>query len=246
MDWSDDAILLSWRPFSETAAIVMVLTREHGRHAGLVPGGVGKAARAALQPGNRLKVVWKARLAEQLGRLTWELTSASGTVWLDDALRLAGVSAACAMAEAALPERAPHPGAFAGFSALLDAFGEEAWPSLYAHWELGLLREAGYSLDLTRCAVTGATEDLAYVSPRSGRAVSRQAAGPFRDRLLRLPRFLLDRSSGSPRDVADALVLTAYFFERHVLGPHGRGLPPARTRLLDRLLACPTGTPGLE
>jgi DNA repair protein RecO (recombination protein O) len=152
-------------------------------------------------------------------------------------MRLAGLSAACAMTEATMPEREPHQGAYDGLAALLSNLGEEQWPSLYAHWELGLLRELGYSLDLSSCAATGRTDDLAYVSPRSGRAVGREAGEPYRDRLLPLPSFLLDRSFGSRPAVVAALALTGFFFEHHVLGPHGRSLPPARSRLVDRLQA---------
>ena len=200
----------------------------------MIRGGGGKAARGALQPGNRLHVAWKARLAEHLGTFTWELAESSGIAWLDDPLRLAGVVAACALAEIALPERVPQPGIFAGLIALFDHLSGEDWPSLYVHWELGVLAELGFGLDLSRCAATGQAEDLAYVSPRSGRAVSRSAGEPYRERLLVLPRFLLDRTAGSDQDVVVGLALTGHFLERHVLAPQGGTLPPARARLLDR------------
>lgn len=237
MEWSDEGIVLSLRPHGETGAVATVLTREHGRHAGLVHGGGAKAARAALQAGNHLQVRWTARLSEQLGRFSWELAAASGSVWLNDPLRLAGLSSACALADLCLPEREPHKPVFEGLSALIGALADDGWPGLYVHWELGVLGELGYRLDLASCAATGETGDLVYVSPRSGRAVSRSAGEPYRDRLLPLPSFLLDRSVGDRQAVVDGLILTGYFLERHVLRPQGRGLPPARSRLVDRLLA---------
>lgn len=237
MDWTDDGILLSLRRHGETGAVATLLTREHGRHAGLVHGGAGKVARAALQTGNRLLVTWKARLSEQLGSFTWELSGAFGSRWLDDPLRLAGLSAACAMAEVCLPEREPHQVTFDGLAAMIRALNDEDWPSLYVHWELGLLGELGFSLDLSCCAASGVTEGLSYVSPRSGRAVSRTAGVPYHDKLLALPAFLLDASVGDRRAVVEGLTLTGYFLERHVLSPQGKGLPAARSRLVDRLLA---------
>ncbi|PKU25541.1 DNA repair protein RecO [Telmatospirillum siberiense] len=237
MDWTDEGILLSLRRHGETGAVATLLTRKHGRHAGLIHGGAGKAARAALQTGNRLQVTWAARLSEQLGRFSWELAGASGSVWLHDPLRLAGVSAACALSDLCLPEREPHRAVYEGLAAVIEGLAGQDWPSLYVRWELGLLAELGYSLDLTSCAASGATEDLVYVSPRSGRAVSRAAGQVYHARLLPLPGFLLDDSSGDRQAVIDGLSLTGYFLERHVLAPQGRGLPPARSRLVDRLLA---------
>lgn len=237
MDWTDEGILLSLRRHGETGAVATLLSRDHGRHAGLVHGGAGKVARAALQTGNRFQVTWAARLSEQLGRFSWELTDASGSRWLHDPLRLACVSAACALTELCLPEREPHRAVFDGLSSVIKALADEDWPGLYVRWELGLLAELGFGLDLTTCAASGVSEDLAYVSPRSGRAVSRAAGRAYHDRLLPLPAFLLDGGAGDQKAVIDGLSLTGYFLERHVLAPQGRGVPPARSRLVDRLLA---------
>jgi DNA repair protein RecO (recombination protein O) len=237
MDWTDEGILLSLRPHGETGAVANLLTREHGRHAGLVHGGSGKAARAALQTGNRLQVTWKARLSEHLGGFSWELAGAFGSAWLHDPLRLAGLSAACALAELCLPEREPHRATFDGLAAVIRGLNDDDWPSLYVQWELGLLGELGYSLDLSCCAASGVTEELSYVSPRSGRAVSRTAGAAYHDKLLPLPGFLLDASSGDRHAVIDGLILTGHFLERHVLAPRGKRLPPARSRLVDRLKA---------
>jgi DNA repair protein RecO (recombination protein O) len=235
MQWTDDAILLSLRRHGETSAVASLLTAAHGRHAGLARGGLAKTARGALQPGNRLLVRWQARLAENLGALSWELEEATGTRWLDDPLRLAGLAAACAMADAVLPEREPHPGAFARLAALLQALAGGSWPGYFVQWELGLLAELGYGLDLSACAVTGGVDDLAFVSPKSGRAVSAAAAEPYRARLLPLPAFLLAGTAATPAEVMEGLALTGYFLERHVLGPQSRRLPAARSRLVDRL-----------
>lgn len=235
MEWTDQGILLTLRRHGESSVIVTLLTQQHGRHAGLIRGGTGKASRGALQPGNRLLVTWKARLAEHLGLITWDILTPHGTRWLDDPRRLAGLSAACAMAEATLPEQEPIPAAHDGLAALLESLAEDDWPSLYVQWELGLLAELGYGLDLTRCAATGATDHLVYVSPRSGRAVSAAAGEPYHDRLLPLPRFLLAPQPASQTDVLDGLRLTGHFLERRVLAPHGRSLPPARARMVQRL-----------
>ncbi len=237
MHWTDEAILLSARPHGESALLVTLLTREHGRHAGLVAGGQSKRHRATWQPATLLDIKWTARLTEHLGTVGGEARTAYAARWLDDPARLGGVSAVCAVAEACLPERVPHSAAFAGLLALLNRFGEDHWPSLYAHWELGLLGELGFGLDLSVCAATGSVEDLVYVSPKTGRAVSRGAGEVYRDRMLALPSFLREGITLDSAEVAEALALTGFFLERHVLAPHGKALPAARSRLVDRLRA---------
>lgn len=238
MEWSDEGVVLSARKHGETSAIVHLLTRAHGRHAGLVRGGAGRRARGVLQPGNEVAARWRARLAEHLGTYTVELERERASALMDDALRLAGLSAACAVAQVALPEREPHAPLYEGFRALLDALEHSpAWAAVYVRWEVELLKELGFGLDLSRCAVTGAREDLAYVSPRSGRAVSADAAEPYRGKLLKLPGFLL-ASQGGPggaAEIADGLALTGHFLERHVLGPARARPPAARTRLVERI-----------
>ena len=238
MQWTDVAIVLSARKHGETAAIVNLLTREHGRHAGLVRGGAGRRARGVLQPGNQVAATWRARLSEHLGTLVCELERARAAALMDDAPRLAAMRSACAIAEASLPERAPHRAVFDGTLDLLDAMaGAPGWRLDYVRWELGLLAELGYGLDLSACAATGATECLTYVSPRTGRAVSEEAARPYRNRLLRLPRFLIDRAveDAEAAEVAAGLSLTGYFLERQAMAPHGAALPPARARFIATL-----------
>lgn len=237
MEWTDEAIVIASRRHGETSSVMTVLTREQGRHAGLVRGGAGKRARGALQPGNRLEVTWKARLAEQLGTFAWELKAADGTRWLGDGARLAAISSACALVEATLPEREAHPEAYAALATLLDGLGASGWASDYVRWELGLLTELGYGLDLSRCAATGRNDDLAFVSPRTGRAVSLSAGEPYRDKLLAMPTFLGIDRVGTAAEIAAGLDLTGHFLDRWVFAAIGKRLPPARARLVAALKA---------
>jgi DNA repair protein RecO (recombination protein O) len=250
IEWTDEAIVLSARRHGETAAIVSLLTRGHGRHAGLVHGGAGRRARGVYEPGNRVTAAWRARLSEHLGHFTCELVESRAAALLDDALRLAGLSAATALVDAALPEREPHGRVFDSLDRLLDrlcATGPAArWPAQYVRFELDLLSDLGFGLDLSRCAVTGRADDLTFVSPKTGRAVSAAAAEPYCDRLLPLPAFLTSRGADAAitADVVLAgLRLTAYFLEQHAFahqpapGVAGR-LPAARDRLV-RLLQRP-------
>lgn len=237
MEWSDDGIVLSARKHGESAAVVSVLTAEHGRHAGLVRGGASSRMRGVLEPGNRLRVTWRARLEEHLGSfIQCDMVANASAVLLDDPLRLAALQAMCAVAEAALPERECHHAVYRGMLELLAALGGNVWAGRYVRWELALLADLGFGLDLSECAATGSNDNLTYVSPKSGRAVSASAGEPYRDRLLALPGFLL--TAGSEPGVGEitaGLFLTGYFLDLHVLAPHGRMLPPARGRLVDRL-----------
>ena len=238
--WTDEGIVLSARKHGESAAIVNLLTEGHGRHAGLVRGGAGKRARGIYEPGNRVRAAWKARLEEHLGNYTCELLQASAAEWLDDPMRLAGLSAVCAVAEAALPEREPHPETYVRLSEFIAGLGREDWLKSYVLWERDLLADMGFGLDLSECAGGGGAADLAYVSPKSGRAVSRAAGETYKDKLLALPVFLLDdpargaESENPAGEVADGLKLTGYFLERHAFIHDARGVPPARTRLVAR------------
>ena len=237
MDWNEEGIVLSARKHGETSAIVTLLTRGRGVHAGLVRGGSGKRKRGDLQPGNRVSAHWRGRLTEHLGSYTCELVLGYAATLFDDADSLAGLSAALAVTESALPEREEHPAVFDGLMVLLGSLETPDWPTLYVKWELGLLGELGFGLDLQPCAATGIAEDLAYVSPKSGRAVSVSAAEPYLKSLLVLPPFLLDKGgAGSPEEIVDGMILTGYFLDRHVFGHsrHGKS-PQARQRLFDRL-----------
>jgi len=239
MEWSDSAIVLASRPHGENGVILELLTRAHGRHLGLVRGGTSRRVRPALQPGNTLDVVWRGRLAEHLGSYHAELATARAGALMEGRDSLAGLNAFAATCAAALPERQPYMPVFVAGEVLLDAMAatEAAhWLPLYARWEAGLLEALGFGLDLSECAATGATEDLAYVSPRSGRAVSRAGAGVYAERLFRLPSFLTGAAADpSPEETRAALRLTGHFLNARVLEPHGAAMPQARIRL-DSLL----------
>lgn len=236
MDWTDHGIVLASRPHGENGLVVNLLTAAHGRHAGFIHGGMSRRARPVWQAGNVVEVEWRARLAEQLGNYTGELREPHAAKVMDSATELAGLSSACSIVDDALPEREPHPAMYEGFHAFLTVLGHPGWPAIYVRLELGLLQELGFGLDLEKCAATGVTEDLAYVSPKTGRAVSRAAAAPYVDKLLPLAGFL--STGGLPADHAElrqGLDLTGYFLERHVFWPHNKPLPPARARLIESL-----------
>ncbi|MBW8270511.1 DNA repair protein RecO [Caldovatus aquaticus] len=246
MEWRAPAIVLGARPFGEGGAVVTLLTEEHGRHAGLVRGGFSRTQRAVWQPGNLVEARWVARLAEQLGALSGELIHPAAALALDDPLALALLASACAVAEGALPEREPHPRAFRGLLALIGRLGEGAATALpdYVRWEVELLAELGYGLDLTRCAATGTTEDLVWVSPRTGRAVCAAAGAPYAERLLPLPAFLLGQGPSGPGDWLAGLRLTGHFLGKDAYGHHHRPLPAARGLLLDRVAALTASATG--
>jgi DNA repair protein RecO (recombination protein O) len=235
LEWSDDAIVLEARPHGESGAVVSLLTERHGRHVGFVRGGQGRQMRPVLQPGNGVAATWSARLAEHIGNLTLELTAATAARWLDDRRRLAVLAAATAVCDRALPEREPHPATYRGLLALIRALEGEHWPEAYVQWELMLLQDLGYGLDLERCAAGGANDRLAYVSPKTGRAVSLAAGEPYAERLLPLPGFLVGRGGGGPEEVAQGLSLTAFFLAKNVFSPQDRDLPSARKRLTEAL-----------
>ncbi|MBK1659062.1 DNA repair protein RecO [Paracraurococcus ruber] len=240
MEWQGPAIVLDARPLGESGAVVSLLTEAQGRHAGLARGGASRAQAPVWQRGNLVEARWVARLAEQLGSLTGELVHPAAALALDDPLALALLNAACAVAEAALPEREPYPRCFQGLLSLVARLGEGAAALLpdLVRWEAALLAELGYGLDLARCAVTGAADDLVWVSPRTGRAVSAAAGEPWRHRLLPLPRYLLGQWGGEgPAEWLAGLRLTGHFLARDVLGDRPGGLPQARALLQDRVAA---------
>ena len=238
IEWSDEGVVLEVRPHGEDSSILSLLTREHGRHAGIVRGAQSNKSRGVYQSGNALSATWKARLAEHLGSYTCEPIHLNAAAVLDDPLKLAGLTAACAVAETSLPEREPHPRVYDGLTALLDAMQSpdlgDLWVAVYVRWEIGVLADLGYGLDLETCAATGRNDQLAYVSPRTGRAVSLAAGEPYRDKLLTLPRFLIGDGGGDPDDLFHGLTLSGFFLERHVFATHHRHPPPARNRFVER------------
>lgn len=235
MDWTDRGIVLSARKHGETSLIVQLLTERHGRHGGLVRGGASSRARGLYQPGNLLAVHWRARLSEHLGNFSCEMITSTAATLLDNGGKLAALSSAAALTETALAEREPHADVFESFSGLIEALAAAEWAPAYVQFELGLLASLGFGLDLERCAATGTNDNLAFVSPKTGRAVSLSAGEAWRDKLLALPRFLLAGEAPAPGDVGQGLALTGYFLERHVFAPHGKRLPAARLRLGERL-----------
>ena len=236
MEWKDDAIALAARPYGETGVILETLTRDHGRHLGLVHGGASRRLKSSVLAGNTLEVTWRARLSENLGTFSAELRRERAGALLESREALVGLNAFSEVARAAIPEREPHSTVFAAAEILLDAMTESDflhWGALYVRWEAVLLDELGFGLDLRSCAATGTTENLRYVSPKSGRAVSADAGLPYHSRLLSLPAFLLQSADAAPThaEIADGLRLTGYFLQERVLAPHHRPLPPARLRL---------------
>jgi DNA repair protein RecO (recombination protein O) len=237
MEFEDDAFVLSARAHGETGAIVELLTQQHGKYAAHVAGGASRRLKPFLQPGAQVIVRYRARVADQLGSASLEPMGEGPAALFDDRLALAGLAAAAAVAAGALPEREPHPGAYLAFEALSHALVHpDVWPAVFVRFEAGLLQELGFGLDLSKCAATGALDDLVYVSPRTGRAVSRAAGEPYKERMLALPPFMLGAQAGlGPGDVKAGLDLTAHFLEAYIFGPLNRPMPPARLWLLDRL-----------
>lgn len=238
MEWEAPGIVLAARPYGEGGALVTLLTEAHGSHRALARGGGSRAQASLWQQGNLVQARWVARLADQLGSLTGELVHAPAALAMDDPLALAILASACAVATGALPEREPHPAVFQGLVQLIARLPQGAGALTdFVHWEATLLTELGYGLDLVRCAVTGAESGLAWVSPRTGRAVAEAAAGEWRSRLLPLPGFLTGANTAGPADWRDGLRVTGHFLARDAFGHQHKPLPPARLRLIDQVEA---------
>lgn len=237
IEWRDTAMILAARPHGETSVILDVFTPEHGRHAGIVRGGTSRKMTPHLQPGGQVEVVWKARLDDHIGSFTVEPQRSRAAMVLTNRLALAGLNAVCALLALALPERDPQPSVYTRSTALLDLLGrDDIWPLAYLQWEFALLDASGFALDLSCCAITGTTENLIYVSPKSGRAVSGAAAGKWASRLLPLPPVLAGQGDASNADIVQALGTTGWFIENRLLASVGRrSMPAARDRLLDEL-----------
>ncbi|WP_101065597.1 DNA repair protein RecO [Roseovarius salinarum] len=240
MEWRDEGILLSARRHGESAAIIEVFTPGRGRHAGVVRGGASRRMAPLLQPGAQLDLTWRARLEDHIGSFTTEVLRSRAAASMADRMTLAGLNAVTALLLFTLPEREAHPRLYARTEALLDLLDQrEVWPLAYLHWELALLEALGFGLDLSGCAVLGAqANDLSYVSPRTGRAVSRAGAGAWADRLLPLPPCLLGQGPAPDADIDAGLVTTGHFLHHHVAPQMGhRPLPEARQRFVARFKA---------
>ncbi len=232
MEWTDEGILLSAQPHGETSSIVTLLTAEHGRHAGMVAGGQGRRKSPLLQAGNHLMVRWRARLSDHLGSLTLELLAPTVAPWLGDREVLTLIASATAVTEASLPERQPMCALYAGLAALFALEEKALWGPSYVRWEMGLLQTLGYGLDMSCCALSGAKEGLAYISPRTGRAVTAEAAAPYIDKLLPLPGFMCGAPDWNDEDIMKGLDLTGYFLSHHVfIHPQNRRLVPVEGML---------------
>jgi DNA repair protein RecO (recombination protein O) len=236
MEWDAPAIILDVRPYGEGDAVATVMTQELGLHRGLARGGASRGKIATWQPGNMVQVQWTARLSDQLGSFTGEMIHAGAAAAMQEPMPLAMLTAVCAVAEGALPEREPLPRVFAGLLQLIPRLplGDPMLTEV-VQWELTVLSDLGYGLDLTACAVTGRTEGLTHVSPRTGRAVTDEGAGGWADRLLPLPGFLTSSAPPDPVGWRDGLRLTGHFLARDAFGHQHRPLPQARRMLYDRV-----------
>src|SRR5918911_143414 len=234
MQWSDEALVLGARRHGESAVILEVMTRGHGRHLGLVHGGRSKKLSPVLQPGNSVEAVWRARLDEHLGVFTVEAAEMRSARLIASPLALYGVGAMAALLRL-VPERDPHPALYDAAVGLADHLDDaDLAPALFVRFELALLAELGFGLDLTECAATGARENLEFVSPKSGRAVSGAAGAPYRDRLFSLPAFLHGGigTAPPPDEVRAGFALTEHFLRAHLFEARGQPLPEERARFV--------------
>lgn len=236
MEWRDEGLVLGVRRHGEQSVVLEAMTRAHGRHLGLVRGGRSPRLSATLQSGNTLGLVWRARLHEHLGAFGVEPMALRAGRLMASALALAGVNYLGALVRL-LPERDPHERVYEAATAIAESLDDRTLaPALVARFEAQMLAECGFALDLSCCAATGAREDLIYVSPKSGRAVSAEAGAPWRERLLPLPPFLregerVDKPPGA-EDLAGAFRTTGRFLERDLFAGRGELLAEARRAFL--------------
>jgi DNA repair protein RecO (recombination protein O) len=234
MQWIDEGVILGTRRHGETSLIVELMTFAHGRHLGLVRGGRSRKQQPMLQPGNSVSATWRARLDEHLGNYTMEATTQRAARLMEGPAGLYGIQAVAGLLRL-LPERDPHAELYQGLLAILDWLDDPiAAGAVLVRFEARMLEELGFGLDLERCAATGTTGELVYVSPKTGRAVSRAAGEPYNNRLLALPRFMVENGEAGPRpaDILAGFRLTGYFLARHVYEPRGLEAPDARARIL--------------
>lgn len=232
--WRDQGIVLSARAHGENGAIVSVLTENQGRHAGYVRGAHSGKMRGCLEVGSLVDVEWSARVSDSLGSFRLELVRSYSARIMSQSRPLMAMKAACALCDQGMPEREGHAGLFHGLLALFEALDGEVWEAAYIIWEIAFLKELGFSLNLTTCAGGGDADKLAYVSPKTGRAVSLAVAEPYKDKLLSLPDFL--KSAGmynEDEDFQTGLKLTGYFLAHWAFAHHTKGVPEARLQLQE-------------
>lgn len=236
MEWSERGLVLGLRRHGENSVILEAMTSAHGRHLGVVRGGRSRAHQPVLQPGNEVELFWRARLEEQLGQYRVEPLRLRTDLVLRDPRHLHGVNWLAALLRL-LPEREPHPGLYDRAAVLLDQLGAPLAPALFVHFELALLGALGFGLALESCALSGATEDLAYVSPNTGRAASREAGAPWAEKLLPLPEFVVSSALLAPsrENLLDGLKLSGFFLQRHIFAPRGLAAPDARAAFIALL-----------
>ncbi len=239
MQWNDSCILLSASKYGERAGVIGLFSRAHGIHRSISKNAYTSKQRGLYQPGNIAEVEWKARLAEHMGSITADLQRPIAPLLLDDPLALDALGSICSLLQRFIHEREPHPALYDRTEALLTHMAAgHVWQPYYVKWELALLAELGYGLDLSECAATGQTHELVYVSPKSGRAVCREAGAPYAEKMLALPAFLISDAAAEEVDEAclyHGLTLTGYFLQQWVATPHHMQLPDARYRLAERL-----------
>lgn len=236
MEWRDTGFVLGARRHGEAAVILEVFTPHHGRHFGVLPGGGSRKTAPLIQKGAQLDLRWRARLDDHIGTFTIEPQRSRAAQAMADPLTLAGLSAVCALLRAALPERAAYPPLYARSEQVLDLLGQpDLWPLAYLRWERAFLNDMGFGLDLSACAVTGATEGLAFVSPKTGRAVTQAGAGDWADKLLPLPPVLQDKEPSGDGDVLIALATTGHFLAQHLMPALHAPVPAERAAFIDRL-----------
>jgi DNA repair protein RecO (recombination protein O) len=237
MEFHEEAFVLSARAHGDTGVVVDLLTETHGRQSAYVAGGASRKMKPFLQAGARVIADYRARTSDHLGSARLEAVGEGPSALFEDSMALTGLAAATAVTQGALPEREAHPGAFLAFEALMSAFMiPEVWPAIFVRFEAGLLEDLGFGLDLSRCAATGTMDDLIYVSPRTGRAVSRDAGAPYADKMLKLPPFMLGAQAGlGEGDVGAGFDLTGHFLEQFVFHPQNKPIPPARDWMVAKL-----------
>lgn len=234
LEWHDQGIILSVRKHGENGGIASILTESHGRASGYVYGINSNKKCGLLEIGSQLSVRWQAKSQGQLGVFELELAKSVAADVMDSPLKLMALQSACGLTDKALAENEKHEGVFFATQTLINSFADDLWAPTYVYWEIGLLRELGFGLDLSHCVATGGTEDLIYVSPKSGCAVSAAAAGIYKDKLLKLPPFLRGEAGFDDKDILDGLKLTGYFLLNRFFSQSNQNLPDARLRLEDK------------
>ncbi len=233
--WVDQGVILSIRPHGENGGIISLLTQNHGRYSGYVYGAKSSKMRGILEIGNVVRAEWQSKDFEGLGKYDIELDSNNIVNIMDNPKKLLTLQSLCTLVDKTLPEREEHVNIYNSVIAMLDSFNNDMWEAVYVYWEIGLLKELGFGLDLDKCAVTGTTEKLSHISPKTGRAVCEIEAEPYKDKLLELPKFLNPNIENLEEiDIFAGLRLTGYFLQSRIFDNYNKLLPDVRLRLLNK------------